>query len=96
VQATNTFLLLGCGLNDPDFRLLFENFSYRFPKAPPHFMTYADASHDELEELIRDTQKLKFLRYSRAHDHKELEESLEVLVRQVEEQRQEMGASLNW
>ena len=27
---TNTFLIVGCGLNDPDFQLLFENFAYRF------------------------------------------------------------------
>jgi SIR2-like domain len=32
---TNTFLILGCGLSDPDFQLLFENFAYRFPSAPP-------------------------------------------------------------
>jgi len=93
---TNTFLLLGCGLNDPDFRLLFENFSYRFPNAPPHYMTFADAAHSELEEPVRDTQKLKFLRYSRAHDHKELEESLATLVSEVDKERQDMGASLNW
>lgn len=93
---TNTFVLLGCGLNDPDFWLLFENFSYRFPNAPPHYMTYADGSHEELEELVHDTQKLKFLKYSRAHDHKELEESLATLLIEVEKERQEMGASLNW
>jgi len=93
---TNTFLLLGCGLNDPDFRLLFENFSYRFPTAPPHYMTYADATHDEIEELVRDTQKLKFLRYSRLHDHRELEDSLSELVNRVDEKRQEMAASLDW
>ena len=93
---TNTFLLLGCGLNDPDFQLLFENFTYRFPAAAPHYMTYADSAPAEFENLIRETGKLKFLRYSKAHDHEELRESLELLVNEVEKQRREMGASLNW
>ena len=26
-------------LSDPDFQLLFENFSYRFPNSPPHYMS---------------------------------------------------------
>ncbi len=93
---TNTFLLLGCGLNDPDFQLLFENFNYRFPNAPPHYMTYADASPTEFEELVRNTRKLKFLKYSKTQNHKELEESLEALVLAVENERAQMGASLNW
>jgi hypothetical protein len=92
---TNTFFL-GCGLNDPDFQLLFENFSYRFPNAAPHYMTYADRSSPELESLVRDTRKLKILKYSRLHEHKELIDSLEVLVSEVEKERQEMGASLSW
>ena len=93
---TNTFLILGCGLNDPDFQLLFENFTYRFPTASPHYMTYAEAAHDEFESLVRETKKLKFLKYSRARDHQELQESLELLVIGVEDERQKMGASLTW
>jgi hypothetical protein len=93
---TNTFLIMGCGLNDPDFQLLFENFSYRFPTASPHYMTYADSAHNEFEELVRETRKLKFLKYSKARDHHELLESLESLVQNVEKERQQMGASQTW
>lgn len=93
---TNTFLILGCGLSDPDFQLLFENFSYRFPNSPPHYMTFADAAHNEFEELVRNTRKIRFLRYSRAHDHQELEDSLKYLVERVDEERQQLGASLSW
>lgn len=93
---TNTFLILGCGLSDPDFQLLFENFSYRFPNSPPHYMTFADNAPPELEDLVRETRKLKLLKYSRADHHKELTDSLEVLVKRVEEERQQMAANLSW
>lgn len=93
---TNTFLILGCGLDDPDFQLLFENFSYRFPNAQPHYLAYGERVSEELERLVRETRKLKFLKYSKAHEHKELETSLAELVVLVEEQRQKFGAELNW
>lgn len=93
---TNTFLMLGCGLNDPDFQLMFENFAYRFPNSQPHYMAYAESSHEEVEALLRDTRNLKFLKYSKAHDHKELEQSLETLVAEVEAKRVEIGANSSW
>jgi hypothetical protein len=93
---TNTFFLLGCGLDDPDIQLLFEKFSYRFPTSQPHYMTIADSMHNDQELLLRDTRKLKLLRYSRAHDHKELEESLEALVTNVDKERQDIGSKLSW
>jgi hypothetical protein len=93
---TNIFLILGCGLNDPDFQLLFENFAYRFPTAPPHYMTHADPVHNEFADLIRETRKLKLLKYSKAYDHRELQESLDLLVKDVERHRQQMGVSQTW
>jgi hypothetical protein len=93
---TNTFLMLGCGLNDPDFQLMFENFSYRFPNSQPHYMAYAESTNEEVETLMRDTRKLKFLKYSRTHDHKELEQALEKLVTRVDAQRAEISANSSW
>jgi hypothetical protein len=93
---TNTFLIVGCGLDDPDFQLLFENFNFRFLTAQPHYMAYSDAMNDDLEGLVRDTRKLKLLKYSNAHDHKELEQSLEALIAAVGKEREQIGAALNW
>ena len=93
---TNTLLILGCGLSDPDFQLLLENFNYRFPNAAPHYMTYAERSTDEFDELVRETRKLKFLKYSPAHNHQELTTSLKAFASAVEEEREQIGASLNW
>ena len=93
---TNTFLLFGCGLDDPDFQLLFENFCFRFPTANPHYMTMADPINQDLENLTRETRKIKFLKYSKANDHRELQLSLEDLVRQVETERAAIADSQSW
>ena len=37
---THTFLCIGCGLSDPDIKLIFEDYRYKFNEVP-HFMTLA-------------------------------------------------------
>lgn len=93
---TNTFLLFGCGLDDPDFQLMFENFCFRFPTANPHFMTIADRVNPDLESLTRETRKIKFLKYSKANNHQELEASVRELVRQVEAERILIAENMVW
>ncbi|WP_315753473.1 MULTISPECIES: SIR2 family protein [unclassified Bradyrhizobium] len=93
---TNTFLIFGCGLDDPDFQLLFENFCFRFPTADPHYMTMADSINPDLESLTRETRKIKFLKYSKANNHRELELSISNLVELVERERRLMAESQTW
>jgi hypothetical protein len=88
--------MLGCGLNDPDFQLIFENFAYRFQNSQPHYMAFGGSCHDEVEVLLRDTRQLKLLKYSKVQDHKELEESLVKLVAQVDTERREISANSDW
>lgn len=93
---TNTFLLFGCGLDDPDFQLLFENFCFRFPDANPHYMTMADTINSDLESLTRETRKIKFLKYSKANNHQELEASITQLVKLVDAERDLMAVGRDW
>jgi SIR2-like domain len=93
---TNTFLLFGCGLDDPDFQLLFENFCIRFPTANPHYMTMADPINSDLETMTRETRKIKFLKYSKANDHRDLELSIASLVKLVEIERDLIAESQSW
>jgi hypothetical protein len=59
-------------------------------------MAYAESTNEEVESLLRDTRKLKFLRYSKAHDHKELEQALERLVTEVDSQRAKINVNSSW
>jgi hypothetical protein len=87
ILLTKTVLIVGAGIEDPDFQMTFENFSYRFPHAQPHYMTYPKGIHEDIEKMVRDTRKIKMLKYSPQNGHKELESSLEQLVQRVETER---------
>jgi hypothetical protein len=50
----------------------------------------------QIDMLMRETRNLKFLKYSKASDHKELEQALEKLVDAVETERREIGTNFSW
>jgi hypothetical protein len=49
-----------------------------------------------LDAFFRETRKIKFLRDSKASDHKELEQSLEALVARVEAEREKIADDQSW
>ena len=61
---TNTVLMIGVGLDDPDFRLLFEDNRARFQNALPHYMTFGGSPHIDLIQTARETMGIKLLPYS--------------------------------
>ena len=71
--VTNTFLFLGCGVNDPDIRLVLENYAFRFRNTRRHFMTIPDdaLSKEEITS-IEDSMNLTFLPYKSKNNHREL------------------------
>ena len=94
---THTFFFLGCGVNDPDIRLILENYAFRYRHSRRHFMTLSkeSLSHQELRAL-EDSLNLKFLPYSAKNAHKELMDSIENLLQLVETKRNLIAASLDW
>ncbi len=94
--VTHTFLLLGCGTNDPDVQLLFENYRYAHPPAPPHYMTFPTPVHDDQVNIIRETRNIRTLPYSPSGNHEVLAKSLSALLSQVEARRAELAGTLSW
>jgi hypothetical protein len=94
--VTHTFLLLGCGINDPDVQLLFENYRYGHPRSPPHYMTFPTPLHGDQEEIVRETRNIRALRYSPASNHLALTTALSSLLEKVEARRGELAGSLSW
>jgi SIR2-like domain len=41
---THTFLFIGCGLDDPDTRLLLEDYAFRYKYSRPHFLLFQRAA----------------------------------------------------
>lgn len=96
LMVTHTFLLLGCGLNDPDVELLFESYRYTHPPAPPHYVTMPSPVTPDLDALMRETRNVRFLAYSPRNSHAALSSSLEELVQAVEARREELASTRGW
>ncbi|OUO81852.1 SIR2 family protein [Bacteroides sp. An269] len=93
---THTFIFIGAGINDPDVRLLLENYSAMFHTAMPHYFVATKESIQNKQEIYSEIFNLKFLLYDSRDNHKELSDSIHELVALVEAEREEIAKSQNW
>lgn len=97
LSLTNTFVFIGCGVNDPDIKLLLEDTFFRHPSSRPHIMLQPKGElHKSVVNIVEETMNLKILLYSAAKNHIELIDSLNDLVTKVEQKRDELRADANW
>lgn len=97
LSITNTFLFLGCGTNDPDIRLLLEDYQNRFQYSREHFFVLSKKSNPlGVNEILEETMNIKILEYDKKDNHQEFLDSLQELVNKVELKRQEIADTQNW
>lgn len=97
LAMTNTFLFLGCGVNDPDLKLLLEDAFFRHPLTRKHVMVLPKRNiHTDIAIIIEETMNLQILTYSSANDHIELTDSLKDLALRVEANRDKLRENSNW
>jgi hypothetical protein len=94
---THTFVFLGCGVNDPDLKLLLEDAFFRHPMSRSHIIVLPKGEiHDEVVRIIEETMNLRVLVYSPKNNHIELSDSLGDLSKLIEVKRDELRQSGNW
>ena len=94
---THTFLFVGCGLNDPDIKLLLEDYSYRFKCARNHYFVIPTRTiHNDEADVLKSAMNLKFITYSSEDNHKELTDSLLELSDIVGINRNDLATTQNW
>jgi hypothetical protein len=94
---THRFLFLGCGVDDPDIRSMFEDVRFAHHHMPLHYMTTpSDEVHAEVRAVIGETMKIRFLEYSPSNGHQELTDSLKDLVQKVDSFRDQKSADRKW
>ena len=95
---THTFIFLGCGVNDPDIRLLLENYAFRFKNSRRHYITLAsDSLTPEEVHALEDSTNLKVLPYKvRNNSHKDFIDSIQDLQTSVETQRTGLASTQQW
>lgn len=98
LALTHTFLFLGCGTDDPDIRMLFEDIQFAHGRMPYHYMTLPEGEiHNDLLGIASRSMRVNFLSYSPDNGHSELTDSLEQLVEKVEQYRVEnLKETLKW
>jgi hypothetical protein len=97
LALTHTFVFLGCGVSDPDIRLLLEDIFFRFKHARPHvFVLPLKAVHPDVVKIIEGTMNVNIVTYNPKGKHAELGASLDELVTLVEAERIALQKSMNW
>lgn len=95
--STQTFLFIGAGLNDPDIRLLLENYAFQYQFSRCHYFVIPKKQLGEAEQEIHEkSMNLNFITYSPNDNHKELTESLANLVSLVDNKRVDIAKTLGW
>lgn len=94
---THTFLFVGCGLEDPDIRLLLEDYCFRHPFSPQHYFVLPSKRFSaQVKTVFEESLRIKLLEYKLTPDHGNLTIELGKLVQSVESARIEMGKQLTW
>lgn len=94
---THTFIFVGCGLEDPDIRLLLEDYCYRHPFSPQHYFVIPTKKYSApVKSVLEDSLRVKLLEYEYTSDHRNLQLELETLVKLVDAERLEIGKQLSW
>ena len=94
---THRFLFLGCGIDDPDIRAMFEDVQFAHDGMPFHYMTMPSGEiPDEVLSVVGATMKIRFLQYSANDGHQELTDSLSDLVQKVDAFREQKASDQKW
>ncbi|MFW1816833.1 SIR2 family protein [Acinetobacter guillouiae] len=97
LSLTHTFIFLGCGINDPDIRLILEDLNFKYPFSKQHYIIMPkNTVHNKIKEIVSDTMKLHFIEYDSKNFHEDLTTSIKNLVNEVESARQNIADTQSW
>ncbi|WP_435928499.1 SIR2 family protein [Dryocola sp. BD613] len=97
LAITHNFIFIGCGVNDPDIRLLLEDTFFKHGSYKSHYFILAKGEvHKDHIEIIEGTMNAKVITYSKNNNHEELTLSLDFLVTKVNEYRDKLREDGNW
>lgn len=94
LAITNTFLFLGCGTDDPDVRLMLEDYRYKFKFGREHYFVLPRGTISRsVNKIMEESMNIRVLEYNSANNHIELKHSIEELLRLVDQRRAELFQS---
>lgn len=99
LALTHTFLFIGCGQNDPDIKMIFEDNYFKYKCSHPHYFIRAKKrtrGTDVTGTIFSNLLNLEFLEYTAAKDHSKLTDSLEQLVDLTAQKRLLLASTVGW
>jgi hypothetical protein len=93
---THIFLIIGAGLDDPDFQLLFEDHATELGTEVPHYILLPKSTPEAQADLVRRTRSIKVLGYDSRNNHAALVPALQELASRVQATRAEFARSQDW
>lgn len=95
---THTFIFLGCGINDPDIKLVLENSNFSHCGCNPHyFVTEKGGFELEIANVLCSNRNLEFLEYDNSDGtHGRLIENLKELNEIVDDERKTISDQQSW
>jgi hypothetical protein len=95
LSITHTFLFIGCGLNDPDIKLMLEDHAFIHKFSEPHyFVTAKGTIPPSIIPAIERNLNIKIIEYSGSHT--QLKPELDALVNSVTQARTKMQLTASW
>lgn len=95
LSITHTFLFIGCGLNDPDMKLILEDHAFIHKFSEPHyFVTSRGTIPTSIIPAIERNLNIKIIEY--AGGHTQLKPELDALVNVVTQARTDMQIKASW
>ncbi|WP_444327479.1 SIR2 family NAD-dependent protein deacylase [Neisseria meningitidis] len=98
LALTHTFLFIGCGINDPDIAIIFEDIRFAHgDDLPEHYMTIPKEEVDtDIMNLVSSMRNIHFCEYDSTDGHSQLTKALIDLRYAVEERRNEIAKNQKW
>jgi hypothetical protein len=95
LSITHTFLFVGCGLNDPDIKLMLEDHAFIHKWAEPHYFVMPKKTFpSSVIPAIERNLNIKILEYTGGHG--QLKPELDALVAAVTTERSAMQMTAAW
>ena len=97
LAITKTFVFLGCGLSDPDIRLILEDYAFRHAYTRPHYFVFPKSSMNiHVQPTLEKSLNLKFLMYDSAGGHRLLKTAIDELLVDVSLARSRLLTTGDW
>lgn len=97
LAITHNFIFIGCGVNDPDIRLLLEDTFFKHGSYKSHyFILPSGVIHKDQASIVENTMNAKIINYSKNNNHQELTQSINDLSTKVNSYRDRLRADGNW